>query len=141
MPPFIAKYFKLFKYIVSGGSAAVVNLAILYVLTEYAHIHYLESAVLSFLCAFLVSFLLQKFWTFGNKARERMHWQMASYLAVSLANLGLNTLIIYILVEYLHIWYLFSAVIAGALIAFGSFFIYRHLIFKEYPVQDIEPSR
>jgi putative flippase GtrA len=57
---------------------------------------------------------------------------------VSLANLGLNTLIIYVLVEYLHIWYLFSAVMAGALIAFGSFFIYRHLIFKEHPKQSPE---
>lgn len=126
------KYFGLFKYVVSGGSAACVNLGVLYLLTEYGKLHYLQSAVISFICAFFVSFLLQKFWTFRDARKEVIHWQMMGFLGSSLVNLFLNTTIIFILVEYFHVWYLIAAFIAGILLAVASFFVYRHVIFVEH---------
>jgi putative flippase GtrA len=119
----------LFKYVVSGGSSAVVNVGVLYLLTEYAHIHYLVSAVISFVFGFFISFLLQKFWTFQDRRKEGMHRQMAWYLLLSLANLFLNTTLIYLFVEYAHFWYVAAAVVTGALLAISNFFIYKHVIF------------
>lgn len=127
----LRKYYWLFKYLVSGGSAAAVSLGTLYLLTEYAHFHYLLSAILAFIVAFFVSFLLQKFWTFQNKGREDMHVQLAAFLLVSLGNLALNTLLIYTFVEVFHLWYLLAAFISGGFIAVESFFIYRYVIFVE----------
>ena len=122
-------FHSLFKYLVSGGTAACVNLGTLYLLTEYAHIYYLQSAVLSFILAFFVSFFLQKFWTFQDMRKEVVHWQMMWYLSLSLINLLINTLLIYTLVEYVHLWYLMAAVVSGALLAVSNFFIYKHVIF------------
>lgn len=120
----------LAKYVVSGGSAAVVNLGLLYILTEYAHLYYLLSAVCSFLAAFFISFLLQKFWTFADKQTTNMHWQMASFFAVSLCNLLLNTALLYVLVDFFHIWYIAAEVCAGIFLAAITFFVYRHVIFS-----------
>lgn len=119
----------LFKYVVSGGSSACVNLGMLYLLTEYAHLHYLQSAILAFIAAVFISFLLQKFWTFQDMRKEIIHWQMMWFLILSLTNLIINTLLIYSLVEYLHLWYLAAAVASGALLAISNFFIYKHVIF------------
>lgn len=119
----------IFKYVVSGGSSACVNLGTLYLLTEYAHVHYLQSAVVSFIIAFFISFLLQKFWTFKDMRKEVVHWQMILFLGLSLINLLVNTLFIYSLVEYVHLWYLAAAVVSGALLAVSNFFIYKHVIF------------
>lgn len=119
----------LFKYVVSGGSSACANLGTLYLLTEYAHVHYLQSAVLAFIIAFFISFLLQKFWTFKDMRKEVIHQQMIWYLGLSLINLLINTLLIYSLVEYVHLWYLAAAVVSGALLAVSNFFIYKHVIF------------
>lgn len=119
----------LFRYLVSGGSAAAINIGTLYVLTEYAHVFYLLSAVLSFSIAFFVSFLLQKFWTFGDRRKEVLHWQVILFLGVALVNLLVNTLLIYSLVEYMHLWYVAAAVVSGALLAVSNFFIYKHVIF------------
>jgi putative flippase GtrA len=130
----IKKHSGIIKYIISGGTATCVNLGVLYALTEYAGVHYLQSAIISFICAFFFSFLLQKFWTFNNRRKDILHWQMAGFLAVALVNLSINTLLIYLLVEYAHVWYLLSAILAGGLIALSSFFIYRHLIFREHAV-------
>lgn len=119
------------KFVISGGSAAVVNIGLLFVLTHFGGVHYLLSSVMSFCAAFFVSFLLQKFWTFKNMQKEAMHWQMAAFLLVSLINLGINTTLMYVLVEFFRVWYLAAAVISGLLLAIVSFFIYKYIIFVE----------
>lgn len=126
---FMKRLHLLSKYVVSGGSSAGVNLGTLYLLTEYAHVYYLQSAVLAFVIAFLISFILQKFWTFRDMRKEVLHWQMLWFLGLSLANLLVNTSLIYILVEYLRLWYVAAAVVSGALLAVSNFFIYKHVIF------------
>lgn len=131
IPALFTKYFKYIKYVISGGTAAVVNIGSLYLLTEYGHIHYLVSASIAFVFGFTVSFILQKFWTFQNKGRSNMHWQLTLYFIVALGNLAFNTLLLYVLVEFLHIWYIAAAVFSGLFIAFVTFFIYRHFIFTE----------
>ena len=85
--------------------------------------------VFLFLTSFFISFLLQKFWTFQDMRKEVVHWQMMWYLGLSLINLLINTLLIYSLVEYLHLWYLAAAVVSGALLAISNFLIYNHVIF------------
>lgn len=124
------RFHALFKYVVSGGSSACANLAVLYLLTEYAHVHYLLSAILAFILSFLISFLLQKFWTFKDLSKEGLHWQMIWYFVLSLVNLVLNTLLIYFFVEYVHLWYVMAAIIAGGLLAISNFFVYKHVIFS-----------
>ena len=117
------------KYIVSGGTAASVNFALLYFFTDTLGIWYLISAVLSFVVAFVVSFCFQKFWTFGDRSTEGMHSQAAVYLIVALVNLGINTALIYIFVEFVGIHYLVAQIMAGVIIACESFFVYRKFVF------------
>lgn len=124
------KLYKLFKYIVSGGSAAVVDIAFLYIFTDLFKIWYILSAILAFILAFFVSFLLQKFWTFQDKEKDNIHRQGIIYLIISIINLGLNTLLVYIFTEYVRFHYVFSQFVTGIILAFSSYFIYRRFVFK-----------
>jgi putative flippase GtrA len=126
----------VWRYLVSGSSAAVVDLGLLYGLTEWASLHYLASATIAFVAAFFVSFFLQKFWTFQDHSVERVHAQVALYFVIAVANLGLNTLLMYLFVEYLHLWYLAAQILAGSAIACESFFISRHFVFKTRVCRD-----
>ena len=65
------------RYIISGGTAAVVDLAVLYALNSILGIHYIPAAIAAFSIAFFVSFVLQKFWTFRSTSKENMHSQVA----------------------------------------------------------------
>ena len=123
------RFHSIFKFVVSGGLSACVNLGMLYLLTEYAHMYYLQSAVLSFVVAFFISFLLQKFWTFKDMRKEVIRQQMILFLILSLINLLINTLLIYVFVEYMHLWYVAAAVVSGVLLAISNFFTYKHVIF------------
>lgn len=127
------------KYIISGGTAAFVDLALLYILTDILGIWYLLSASLAFVVAYFVSFYLQKFWTFRDNSRERIVRQMSLYFIVGVSNLGINAGGMYILVDKLNVMYMLAQVIMGGLIAIGSFLIYKFIIFRKRIVIKHEP--
>jgi len=120
---------KVLKYLISGGVTFVTNIVLLYVFTEFLHFWYLLSSALAFVFAFSVSFILQKFWTFDSKEISIWKRQLGLSIIVSLANLSLNVLSMYVLVEYFHIYYVFAQVLTSASIAVLSFFVYQHIVF------------
>lgn len=128
--PFMRRHARVWRYLVSGGSAATADLGLLYMLTEWFGLHYLLSAALAFIVAFCVSFFLQKFWTFQDHSVERVHSQAVLYFVIAVANLGLNTLLMYIFVEHLHLWYFAAQIFIGTLLACGSFFISKNIVFN-----------
>jgi len=117
------------RFIISGGTSAVVDLFFLYIFHNILNIHYLLSAVLAFIIAFFVSFTLHKFWTFKSHA-EQTHKQVVMYLGTSLFGLSLNTLLMYIFVDHFHVQVLLSQIFVGIIVAFSSFFISRNFVFK-----------
>jgi putative flippase GtrA len=123
--------FILVRYVLSGGTAAIVDLALLYALYEVMRVHYLISAILAFLMAFVVSFTLQKFWTFRNVSHENMHTQVFTYLGTSLLGLALNTLLMYVFVDLALVHVMLSQVFAGAIVACFTFFLSKYFVFKQ----------
>jgi len=122
---------RIVRYIVSGCTAAGVDLVALFVLREYVHLTVNVSVVIAFLIAFVVSFVLQKYWTFDDNKVEESHKQLVAYFSVQVANLFLNSFLVYIFTEKIGIWYMASQFITGILIAFSSFLIYRNFIFPK----------
>jgi putative flippase GtrA len=121
---------KISRFIISGGSAATINFALLYIFTEYFQIFYLISAILSFTLSSVVAFLMHKFWTYKNHNKEEMHKEFSFHFLVVSTNLLLNTLLVYIFVEWLNLWYLLAQFITSIILAFESFFVlgwvFRH---------------
>ncbi|MDZ7587444.1 MAG: GtrA family protein [Patescibacteria group bacterium] len=132
-------YLKIIRYIISGGTAAAVNLGALYILTDRLGWWYLFSSIAAFGLAFIVSFTLQKFWTFKEKSFHTAPKQLTLYFLVITVNLLINTALMYFMVDIINLPYLLGQVIVGGLIAFGSFFVYRHLIFRPHP-NEITPD-
>ena len=118
------------KYLLVGALVVAVNLSVLYALTEFVHIFYLLSAVCAFAVSFVVSFILQKYWTFRDSSRKSVHRQAALYLFVQLVNLSLNTGLLYVFVTYLHVWYILSQALISLLLAIGIFAINKLFIFN-----------
>jgi putative flippase GtrA len=127
----VQKYKLYIKYLIAGGTASFVNLALLFCFTHYIGFHYLVSATLAFIVAFFVSFYLQKFWTFRDNSRNEISKQGGKYLVTGLINLAINSVLMYVFVDIFHIWYMYSQVLAALLIACESFLIYKFLIFNK----------
>ncbi len=128
-PSLAAGSLLVIRFLISGGTATAVNVGTLYVLTEFAGLWYILSSVVAFVLAFCVSFTMQKWWTFAERSTHRVGSQAGLYFAVALGNLGLNTLLLYVLVEWFGLWYVIAQLIASAIIAAESFLLYRFVIF------------
>ncbi len=125
----ILERYVVLRYLIVGGSAGVSDLAVLYVLHDVLGIHYLIAAIFAFLVAFLISFIFHKFWTFKSH-QEDTHWQVILYFGNSLFGLCMNTLLMYVFVDRLHVGVIVSQIIVGLMVACFTFFISRNIVFK-----------
>jgi len=123
------KFWFIIKYIISGGTATAVNLSFLYIFTDVLHIWYVFSAALAYAVAFVVSFTLQKFWTFKNGTLTRIKSQFVLYVVLGTFNMVLNSSLIYLIVESTGVHYLVAQIGIGVLIALWSLIFYR-ILFK-----------
>lgn len=103
---------------------------LLYGLTEFAHVWYLASSVVASAAHGALKFLLLKFWTFENRDLARVHHQLGYFLGMGALNFGLNTLGLYVLVQYYGMWYLEAQAILTLLLSIGVLF-FSCLIFKK----------
>ncbi|MEK9185679.1 MAG: glycosyltransferase, partial [Patescibacteria group bacterium] len=121
---------RVLRFILAGGTSALSQIAVLYLFTDLLGIWYLYSSMLSFIFALFISFTLQKFWAFRDRALSQIHFQFAKYAVVILIGLLLNTALMYFFVDIVGIWYILSQIITGAIIAVFNFLSYRKYIFK-----------
>ena len=119
---------RVLKFFITGAVGLSVNLGIFHALYVLG-VPYLIGSVIAFLIAIIVGFTLQKYWTFGDYSPKRVHTQFMQYAALALGNLALNTVIVYLLVEYALVHYLVAQTAGAGLVAFMSYLIYSRYIF------------
>ena len=121
---------KAVRYVFSGGTAAFVNLALTWLLYKIG-MQYILVVSIAYTCSLLVTFFLQKFFTFANTDGGKAREQFVMFFIVGGINLFVNDFLVYIQFSLFRFPYLvFDQAIAIAIVAFYTFFIYRHIIFK-----------
>lgn len=121
---------QLLRYTGVGGAAFLVDLAVLLALV-WAGIHYLLANVAAFLLANLVNFLAAQAYVFRNGARIDSIW--TAYLAVlsiSIAGLGLNTLLLYAAVDWLAMSLVPAKIGATLLVLLWNFDARRRWVYR-----------
>ncbi len=111
------------RFCIAGAAGIIAYYAALYGLTEYLGVWYVVSAVLGFILNTGLNFTLQKFWTFQNKETEMVGRQLALYAVMTICFLIGNTVFLYLMVQYLHLWYIGAQVILTVVISILSFII------------------
>lgn len=131
------KWVKIIRFVISGGTATVLNIGALYFFVHFLHIWYLWAAVLGYIFGTTASFILQKFWTFRNTSKENMHMQFIFFAAAGVLGIFVNTSLVYVSVECLHFHYLGAQILSGVVIALMNYFIYKELVFHATKTQRI----
>jgi dolichol-phosphate mannosyltransferase len=111
--PYLRKSFREFiKFAFVGLIGTIVNLLVLYFLTEYGGIYYLFSAVLAFIVAATSNFILNKTWTFRERIGYRIVNKYMKFFSISVIALLVNLFFLYVFTEFLGIYYIVSQIIA-----------------------------
>ena len=97
------KIWQVVKYIISGATGGMLQVFFLYILVDRLGIWYIHGVIFSFLMSLAIVFTLQKFWTFRDFSVEKLHRQTSLYTTIAMVALGLNVLLMYILVDIVHL--------------------------------------
>lgn len=106
----IALEFSKFAFV--GLVGTLINISILYILTEYYDLYYLISAFFAFIIALTSNFILNKIWTFKEKIYYKIIRAYLSFFFVSFFALLINIFFLYVFTEFIGIYYIVSQIIA-----------------------------
>lgn len=123
------RFKQVVRFCIAGAAGVIAYYAALYCLTEYLGVWYVASAIIGFILNTGLNFTLQKFWTFQNKETQMVGRQLMLYVAMTISFLIGNTLFLYLMVQYLHMWYIGAQMILTVVISILSF-IFSGKIFK-----------
>ena len=65
--------YRFIKYLIVTIGGVLLGLAVIYVLTEYAHLWYMASTVISSAILQVLTFLANNYWTWGRGEGQEMH--------------------------------------------------------------------
>lgn len=116
---------KLFQQIIKfgfvGGTAFVIDAGILFLLTHFFGVHYLISGAISFTVSVIYNYILSIKWVFEAKKDVKKSQELIVFIGLSIVGLGINQLMMWILVDIGHIYYMLSKIIATAVVMVYNF--------------------
>jgi dolichol-phosphate mannosyltransferase len=115
---------RFLKFAVVGISGLVVNMTMLYILTEYFHILYIISSIMAIEISIISNFFLNDLWTWRDRTKKTFLQRFTQYhVSVGLTAILANWFILLILTEFFNIYYLISNLIGIAVGTFANFIL------------------
>lgn len=126
---------KLFRFLISGGTAACITIGTVYIMTHVYAYHYLVASTTGFLLAGTTNFLMQKFWTFRERSMRGVHRQTLYFFLIQGVNLFLNAALMVYFVDYVKVWPVVGQFLAAGILAVESFILYSLIFTKRDAAQ------
>jgi dolichol-phosphate mannosyltransferase len=114
------------KFCLVGASGVLVNMGLLWLLTEFAGLFYLVSAAISIESSIISNFMLNDVFTFPDRrARgvKNLLRRLLKFNIVSLAGLGINMAVLWLLTDILGVYYLLSNLCGIALATLWNYIV------------------
>ena len=100
-------------------------------LTEFAHLHYTRSIIISGVLGAVVNFSLNRYWAF-KKHDESYRRQLRRFIFVVAGSIALKSSGTYLLTELLHLDYKISRLFVDAVVSLGfNFTLQKYWVFKK----------
>ncbi|HWQ42911.1 MAG TPA: GtrA family protein [Desulfosporosinus sp.] len=119
----------IIRYGLVGLLGTILHFSSLIALVELAHLDPVISSVVGFLLVLLISYYLNRNWTFC--AVDRKKRQFLYYTMVSLIGLGLNSSIMFIDVHVLQWNYLYGQCLVVVVVPVSNFLMNRRWTFSD----------
>ena len=110
----IIQWNRLIRFAFVGASGAVINLLILWILTDFGHLFYLLSALIAIEISILWNFVFNTKLTFNYKFENQgaLLDSVIRYHLASLAGLIVNLSVLFSLTEFINMNYIISEAVA-----------------------------
>jgi len=129
---FFIKYKRFIKFCLVGVSGIIVNMGLLYILTEFIGLFYLISSIIAIETSIITNFILNNIWTWRDRRKKGAFFKrLAQFNLVCVAGLFINFALLYILTSSAGIYYLISNLIGIVGATLWNFFVNNYWTFKK----------
>jgi putative flippase GtrA len=118
------------RYGVVGGLAFAADFGSLYALTEWARVHYLNSAAIAFLIGLATNYSLSIAWVFPRGNLKSKWIEFGVFALIGAIGLAMNQFFIWFFTEKVTFHYLVSKLISTALVFLWNFFARKIILFR-----------
>ncbi|MDO8495300.1 MAG: GtrA family protein [bacterium] len=123
----MSRLLQIIRFGAAGATGVLLYYITIYVLTEWIGVWYIASAVAAFVINSVSSFTLQKIWTFQDKSTQAVPRQLVQYFLAAAVFLIANTGLLFVLVEYFHVWYLAAQLVLTVLFSIVNYFVSQRI--------------
>ncbi len=120
---------RFFKYTSVGVSTFLLDLALLFVLTDACNINYVLSAGISFLLAVSINYFLSRRFVFQGSVRDVQSGYFF-FIGIALVGLLFVTVGMYLLVSVVGMYYLLARVLVAVFTGFWNYLMNLFFNFK-----------
>lgn len=114
-------FVQIVKFGFVGGTAFLIDAGVLFALTEFCDVHYLISGAISFTVSVVYNYILSIKWVFDAKKNASKSRELMVFIGLSVLGLGINQVIMWCMVDMLHIYYMLSKIVATAIVMVYNF--------------------
>ena len=122
-----SRLYEIARFVLVGGACFVLDYGLLYVLTEYVGLYYLLSAGISFSVSVFVNYWPCLACVFRGADAQTRRAKML-FFGSSIAGLGLNQLLMWLLVDCAHIYYMIAKLIAAGIVMVWNYVLKRRAV-------------
>jgi dolichol-phosphate mannosyltransferase len=122
------------RFFTVGASGFLVNYVVSFLLANVvSSVWYLQATLIGILVSITTNFFLNKLWTFEDRDFSTRHFvrQYASFMALCSLGAVIQLSLVYVFVEYSHIQYGISLVMAVCVASLGNFLLNKKITFGE----------
>ena len=104
---------QVFRYLIVSVICLGVDAAVLWILTEYAQIHYLWSGAISYLVGLVVNYLLSRIWVFHSSKLKSKTAEFSIFVGIGAVGMGINEGVLWLFVESLGLHYMYGRAVSA----------------------------
>ena len=112
---------QVLKFGVVGGTAFLIDYSIMIALTEFFGINYLISSGSSFAISVVYNYILSVHWVFEVNKDCNKQKEFIVFIVLSVIGLGLNQLLMWVTVSYMHFFYMIAKILVTAVVMIYNF--------------------
>lgn len=122
---------ELLRYLFVGGSAFVVDYGLLYLLVEFAQVHYLSAAAIAFVAGLTVNYMLSITWVFSSDANSfSRKAEFTIFAVIGVVGLGLNEAIMWVMTDKVGCYVMVSKLVSTAVVFGWNFGARKFILFR-----------
>ena len=106
------------------------DIVLLYLLTSFAGLHYLVSAVFSYIIGMFVNYILSTYWVFAKRKLISRTTEFVVFTGIGLLGLGINELLLWVFTGLLLFHYMISRILSAGIGYLWKYIVRKYFLFR-----------